>query len=542
MTDRTAADSFADPMGPAPLGTRFALRAAQIPDAIAVADDVGAVTFGELHRRADALSQVLLAAGAGPERTVAVRVGRRRELLVALLAVVRSGAAFVPLEPGHPVRRQRQIVQDSRALLAVTEQPGEPGADLGLPVVPVTSRPARDLPRIRPPVVHPAQTAYVIYTSGSTGAPKGVVVSHAALAHYLDWAARRYLGGGPAVVQTSPAFDLTVTGLFAPLLAGDAVRLVAGDGPAALLAALRERPCGLLKVTPSHLDALDALPAGPVDRPPVVRTLVVGGEALHLRQTLPWLADTEVVNEYGPTEATVGCCVHRTTTRDPERVPIGAPVPYASAAVLVDGRRPAGQGEPAELLVGGAGLARGYLGRPGLTAERFVPDPRAPGGRRYRTGDLVSRDRDGLLHFHGRVDRQLRIRGHRVEPGEVEAVLRSAPGVRDVAVCGLPTAGRLRLVAYLVAEPGVALDRAALRARVAERLPEYCVPGRMVTLPVLPRTGNGKVDHARLVGTPTAALLGALLDQLASLPEADALAIVAGTARPAVRSDGTAGG
>jgi len=457
---------------------------ARQPDAVAVEDDAGSLTYQGLCRHADRLAQALLDVGAGPEQTVAVRLPRTRDLVIALLAIVRTGAAFVPIDLAQPAHRQATILRDSRARALVTD---EPAAD---PPVPVLRPDVISAGRARPmPDVHPDHLAYVLYTSGSTGTPKGVAVSHRALVHYLDWAAEQYGAGGHALVQTSPAFDLTLTTLFTPLLGGGRIRLVGGDDIAAFSAALAGRTWALVKLTPAHLLALNALWA----QRPVhthVDVLVVGGEALHRRHLTPWPANapgTRVVNEYGPTETTVGCCVHEVGDGDPDAIPIGTPVPHASVAL----------GD--ELLIGGRSLARGYLGLPGPTAARFRPDPATTGGRRYHSGDVARRRPDGLLTYHGRRDRQLKIRGHRVEPGEVESVLRSCPAVRDAAVVGEAAPdGRIRLVGYVVTRDGTALDRPALRAYLAERLPEPMVPGRIVALRALPLTPNGKVDHARL--------------------------------------------
>jgi nonribosomal peptide synthetase protein BlmVI len=502
------------------LRARLAAQAIRTPDAIAAEDGRSALSYAQLHRRADALAHVLAARGAGGERSIAVRASRTVDLIIALVAVVRSGAAFVPVDPAQPSHRQRFIIRASQAGLLLSDTSDElPG---GPPVISIRGRPPAGARRVRLPAIHPEQAAYVLYTSGSTGTPKGVVVPQRAVLAYLDWAASRYHCPGPALVPTSPAVDLTLTALFVPLLCGGTVRLVPGEDLSALAGLLAQREWALLKLTPSHLAALEAgWAARPAGSPVTLGTLVAGGEALrrgHVQRWLDGARPTAVFNEYGPTEATVGCCVHRAAGGDPDELPIGTPVPHASVALLHGGQMVPGRGR-GELVVGGAALARGYLGQPALTADRFVPDPVAPGARRYRTGDLVSRDGSGLLHYHGRLDRQLKIRGHRVEPAEVESALRSAPGVSDAAVRGERVAGRTRLAGYLVPQAGTQLSLTALRCYLTGRLPDYLVPGRLVLLPALPLTAAGKVDYGRLGDARAAAAAASAVARLEALPD-----------------------
>lgn len=504
-----------NPARPPTVPGLIALQAHRVPDAVAVEDGRAALSYAELMRRSAGLAQVLLARGAGRERRIAVRLERSADLLVALLAVLRSGSAFVPVEPGHPPERQRAVLADSRSVLLL--QTDQLSTDIAgaLPVVGVRERPGGQVVPL--PQIHPEQAAYMLYTSGSTGTPKGVLVPHGALARYLAWAAAAYRCAGPAVVYTSPGFDLTLTALFGPLLAGGSVWITDDDMPA-LVRLLAARRWALLKATPSHLDVLNGLREADCGGSAQVGTLVIGGEALRRSHVEPWLAgdsSTAVFNEYGPTEAVVGCCVHRVGRGDRDAVPIGKPVPYATIA-LVNG----------ELLVGGPGLARGYPRLPGATARRFVPDPAGRGARRYRTGDRSAADAQGLLWYTGRIDRQLKIRGHRVEPGEVEAVLRSLPSVRDAAVLGEAVGDRRMLVGYVVAEGGRP-DLEAVRAGLAQRLPDYLVPGRLVALPALPLSGNGKVDHAKLA---PAGRIAAALARLDGLTEVEAEALLASEA------------
>ncbi|VVJ19160.1 Polyketide synthase modules and related proteins [Amycolatopsis camponoti] len=432
-------------------------------DDVAVSDDRMLLSHRELDVRANRLAHRLLGAGAGPETRVAVLLPRSADLLVALLAVLKTGAAYVPIDPGYPADRIAYMLEDAR------------------PVCVVEDADAAGFPDHAPEVaLDPEHPAYVIYTSGSTGRPKGVVVSHRAAANYLRWAVDAYPGlGGTAVLHSSVSFDLTVTTLFGPLLAGGRIRV------ADVLEA-EPVPCTFLKATPSHLPVLAGDP----------RDLVVGGEQLlgdvldRWRQAHP---GATVINEYGPTETTVGCMEYRVEPGDAVpagAVPIGHPIRNTRLYVLDAGLNPVPPGIPGELYIAGDGLARGYLDRPGLTASRFVACPFGPPGERmYRSGDRVTRRPDGELVYHGRADEQVKIRGHRIEPGEIEAALRAHPAVTDAAV--LARDGRL--IAYVVpdAEPD-------LREFLGRSLPDYMLPSAIVALDALPVTRNGKLDRAAL--------------------------------------------
>ncbi|HEX7242314.1 MAG TPA: amino acid adenylation domain-containing protein, partial [Longimicrobiaceae bacterium] len=351
--------------------------------------------------------------------------------------------------------------------------------------------------------------AYVIYTSGSTGRPKGAAIVHSGLANYLHWALQAYpvAAGRGAPVHSSVAFDLTVTGLFPPLLAGRAVHLLPEDGgPEALGTLLRaERDLSLVKLTPAHLELLSHQ-VPPDDAGGRTRAFVVGGENLSAETLAFWqdfAPDTLLVNEYGPTETVVGCCVHTVPRgrRTEGVVPIGRPIWNTQLYVLDRRLQPVPVGVPGELYIGGAGLARGYLHRPDLTAERFVPHPfsTAPGARLYRTGDLARYLPGGELVCLGRVDDQVKVRGYRIELGEVEAVLLHSPEVREaVATVREDRPGEKRLVAYVVPRPGENPTVESLRRSMQARVPDYMVPAAFVLLPSLPLTRNGKVDRAAL--------------------------------------------
>ena len=462
----------------------FEAQVARTPDAVAAVSDGTTLTYDELNRRANRLARHLEALGAGPEKAVAVVLPRRVDTLVVLLAVLKAGAAYLPIDPANPAARVDSLASDAGAHLVVTESllagwaPALAAYADGDPGVPV----------------HPRQAAYLIYTSGSTGRPKGVVVEHAALAAYLSRAAELYpAASGEALVHSSLAFDMPVTTLFAPLISGGRVRF--GD-----LDEHTDRP-DLLKVTPSHLKLLETLP----DRTSDARNLVIGGEALDGELLQRWRdrhPDAVVVNEYGPTEATVGCVVHVITPGDhlaSGPVPIGRPVAGARVYVLDGYLRPVPDGVWGELYLAGPQLARGYAGRAGQGAERFVADPFGPAGSRmYRVGDRARWGHAGVLEFAGRVDDQVKIRGYRVEPGEIEAALTALDEVTAAAVIAREDRpGDLRLVAYVVpaARP---LRVEVVRTALADSLPAYLVPSAFVELDGIPLTANGKLDRGAL--------------------------------------------
>ncbi|MFI1016455.1 amino acid adenylation domain-containing protein [Streptomyces sp. NPDC020965] len=480
--------------------------------AAVIGTDGTALSYAELAGRADRLAAHLRGHGVGPDVRVGILLTHRVELIVAILGVLRAGGAYVPLDPDHPAARREYVLADSGAELVLTEEALVAGLGTGFtgrtvlldtdwPLIAAT--PAVPLPRPLPDTL-----AYLIHTSGSTGTPKGVMVTHRGLANYLDWAVRRYrvTGGGTVPLLGSVAFDLSVTNLLVPLAGGAAVRLLPGDAPVDALAELLRGPdrFDLVKITPAHLELLRARLAdgGRIDS---VGTFVVGGEELRADSVRAWrelTPDAVIINEYGPTETVVGCVVADAGTPAPgaTRVPIGRPIADTRVYVLDGFGNPVAHGVVGELYIAGAGVARGYLGRPGLTAERFVPDPYSTvGGRLYRTGDLVRRRDDGELEFLGRADGQVKILGYRIEPGEVEAALCAHPGVAEaVVVAREDTPGDRRLVGYVVPAPDTEPNPAELRRFVGERLPAYLVPAAVLVLDELPVTSGGKTDHRRL--------------------------------------------
>ncbi|MGW0425117.1 amino acid adenylation domain-containing protein, partial [Streptomyces sp. NPDC003015] len=508
----------ARPQREATLPELFEEQVTRTPGRAALSAGGTTVSYAELNARANRLAHLLAECGAGPEQVVLISLPPSVEMGVAVLAVLKTGAAYLPVDPAYPADRVAVMLEDADPACALTSASvpedlfPETLARLVLDDPEVACRlaeyPQHDLTdedRTQP--LSPWNAAYVIYTSGSTGRPKGVLVEHQPVINYLEVSAELYPGvAGDALVHSPLSFDLTVTGLFAPLLNGGCVHLadleelhergLAGEVP-------RELPqMTFLKATPSHLPLITGLP--PVCVPQ--GELVLGGESLTgraVRALLEAHPGARVLNEYGPTETIVGC-----TTWDASGaegladgvLTIGRPFPNTRMLVLDQFLQPVPVGVPGELYVSGVQLARGYLSRPGLTASRFVANPfEGPGERMYRTGDVVRWNRHGELEFISRVDDQVKIRGFRVELGEVEAALARHPAVAEaVAVVREDRPGDRRLVAYLVTEHRSAPGDAELREHLLASLPDYMVPAAFVRLDAVPLTGNGKLDRKAL--------------------------------------------
>ncbi len=501
---------------PSTLHALFEAQVRRSPGALALSCAGEVLTYGELNARANRLAHHLLWLGVEPEVGVGLCADRSIGMVVGLLGILKSGGAYVPLDPTYPRERLAFLMEDAGVQVVI-------GPERSLARVPVPAEGiAINLDHLdgdfaRYPDTDPQSLAvadniaYVIYTSGSTGRPKGVLVTHGSAARYVLWTAAAYAVDRHAgsCVHTSLAFDLTVTSLLTPLLAGVPVHLVPDEADLDGLArAVEATGYGFLKLTPAHLELLRSESAAFAAADPL--TLVVGGEALHGAALRDWPPTARIVNEYGPTEATVGCsafAVAASAVREGP-VPIGRPVAGARLYVLSEAMRATPIGAPGELWIGGSGLARGYLSRPDLTAERFVPDPFEPGARLYRTGDRARWRADGELEFLGRLDEQVKVRGFRIEPGEVEAALASLPGVESAVVLARPAQegdGQKRLVAWVVGPAGQgALGGEGLRRQLLERLPEHMVPAVIVPLDALPLTANGKVDRKALPEPGTA--------------------------------------
>ncbi|WP_345649087.1 amino acid adenylation domain-containing protein [Streptomyces tremellae] len=502
-------NATAEPVSRASLADLFAAQAAATPDAIAVTCGKDEVTYADLDARARRLAADLVAHGVGPEKVVGVHLDRSVELVVALLAALRAGGAFVPLEPAWPRQRIAEVVRTSAPTAVVTREPAEFAGSGAAAVEPPTSGADADggYPAEAPglPRLGPDSLAYIMYTSGSTGTPKGAMIRHGAIANRLLWQ-RGLLDFGPgdaALFKAPLGFDISVNEIFLPLVTG-ATLVVCPPGDehdaealARLVATRRVTFCYL---TSSLLDVM--LGTEHAAGLACLRHVWCGGEVLtpELFARFRAALDATLYHGYGPAEATIGVS-HEVYGPGHERgaVTIGRANPNTLIHLLDAQLRPVSLGVPGEIYLGGLPLARGYVGDPGRTAERFVADPfSADGSRLYRTGDLGRRRPDGTLEFLGRIDNQVKIRGMRVEPEEVEAALSGHPAVRSAAVVARSDGGTKRLAAYHVAADGAELTEEALRGWLGERLPAHMVPASFTALTAMPLLPSGKVDRARL--------------------------------------------
>ncbi|HKX28592.1 MAG TPA: amino acid adenylation domain-containing protein [Blastocatellia bacterium] len=481
------------------------------PDAIAVNYQDQFLSYRELNFRSNQLGHYLRRLGVGPEVIVAVCMKRCAEMPMALLGILKAGGIYLPMDPGYPIERLGLMLDDAGVSVIITHEQ----ARASLPAVWVQTigldqeweELSRGAGTEVPAEVAAAGAAYVIYTSGSTGRPKGVVITHGGLANYLKWAAEEYriAAGEGAPVQSSIGFDLTVTSVYGPLVCGKRVQLLPEEAGLEALAAdlSREWAYSLIKITPAHLDVLAEQMK---DREVAGRAgvLVIGGEELRDEGLASWRArapGTRLINEYGPTETVVGCCAYEVKEpgNEGEAAPIGKPITNTRMYVLDGEQEPLPIGARGELYISGAGVARGYLGAPELTAERFRPDPFGSSGgeRMYRTGDEGRYLPDGNLTYLGRGDRQVKVRGYRIELGEIEAALRTHPDVKQsVVMVNEDGPGRKRLVGYVVS--GGRATAAELKHHLRERIPDYMVPEAVLFLDEMPVTANGKIDRKRL--------------------------------------------
>jgi amino acid adenylation domain-containing protein len=487
----------------------FEEQARSAPEAIAVVSPGAELTFAELSARADCWARVLRSHGIGRDSIVGLRTERTPELVIGMLAILKAGGAYLPLDRSLPQARSQFMLDDAAVDVVLTTRRLRDELEHGARTVLCLDEPPE--PRATPEDpgrdADAESLAYVIYTSGSTGTPKGVLVHHRGVVNYLSWAIAYYAAteGTGSPVHSPIAFDLTVTSLIAPLLGGRPVHLLDERlGVDALAEALRgAHDFTLVKLTPSHLELL----RHQLDETEVAgraRAFVIGGENLQGPGLGYWqrhAPGTRLINEYGPTETVVGCCVYEVPAGRPlpGSVPIGRPIANTRLYVLDPQMELLPIGIAGELYIGGDGVARGYLNRPDLTDERFVPDPFVGHGRLYRTGDRVRYLPDGNLEFLGRLDGQVKVRGYRIELGEIESTLASHPAVAEAAatVWHDPVTGP-HLAGYMTLNGTVEPAADELRAWCARLLPDYMVPATIQRIPTLPLTGNGKVDRAAL--------------------------------------------
>jgi len=494
----------------------FEQQAIETCDAVAVTDGDRQLTYGELNRRADCLAIQLRArldaAGVGSGGMIGLCMARSTEMIIAILGILKAGAAYVPIDPDAPANRIRFILADARVSILLTQN--------GVLDIPTENLPPTHLienasssfdgegSNLRVPLT-PDAPAYVIYTSGSTGEPKGAIVSHGNVMRLFS-ATRPWFGFGAADVWTlfhSCAFDFSVWEIFGALLHGGRLVVVpylVSRSPDEFYQLLSRERVTVLNQTPSAFRQLMPVD-GAAPRPLSLRLVIFGGEALHPAMLRPWFdrhgdRRPQLVNMYGISETTVHVTYRPLSAADTEQPcsPIGVPIPDLRLLILDEQREPVPPGIPGELYVGGAGVAQGYLRREALTQERFIADPYRPGERLYRTGDRVRRRADGELEYLGRLDSQVKIRGHRIETDEIAATLRRHPTIRDAAARVHELDGDARLVAYCVPQPGIEPEVDALKRHLQQFLPAYMMPAHFLTLRALPLTVNGKLDQREL--------------------------------------------
>jgi len=489
----------------------FEEQVVRTPDAQAVAYLDQSLSYRELNHRSNQVAHYLRAKGIGPETLVGICMERAPEMIIALLGILKAGAAYLPLDASYPSERLAYMLDDAKAPVVLTqrrllEKLG--GADGRLLAVDDHWSAIAGHNATNPKSgVKPENLAYVIYTSGSTGKPKGVMIHHLGLANYLCWAScfyRMWEGQG-SLVHSPIGFDLTITTLFGPLLVGQRVVLLPeGIGIDELVAALRSgKDYSVVKITPTHLEALAHM-LSDGDLAGRVRVLVIGGEMLRWEHIAAWRKHapaTRLINEYGPTETVVGCCIYEAGDRiDAGSVPIGVAIDNMQMHILDGDWKPVAAGDTGEIYIGGVGVARGYLNQPETTQAKFLTLALngAPPARVYKTGDLARALPDGALEYLGRTDHQVKIRGYRIELGEIEVALAQHPAVRDCVVLAREERGEKRLVGYVIGHGGKAPGPDELRGFLHERLPVYMVPAAFVALDAFPLTVNGKIDRDAL--------------------------------------------
>ena len=488
----------------------FEQQARQAPEAEAVVYRDERLNYRRLDERANQVAHFLRASCVGPETLVGICMERSPEMMAALLGILKAGGAYLPLDASYPADRLAYMTEDANAPVILTQQRLVDKISAAGKVVAVDEQWPEIAKHSTDSIdsgVKQENLAYVIYTSGSTGKPKGVMIHHLGLANYLLWASRFYRmwEGAGSLVHSPIGFDLTITTLFGPLIVGQRVTLLPeGLALDELAAALRSgNDFSVVKITPTHLEALGhMLPKD--DLAGRVRVLVIGGEMLRWEHIERWRRHapaTRLINEYGPTETVVGCCIYEARDRVAAgSVPIGVAIDNMQVHVLDADLRPVKPGAAGEIYIGGVGVARGYLNQPETTAAKFVSVALGGGAPSclYKTGDLARALPDGNLEYLSRTDHQVKIRGYRIELGEIEVTLARHPTVRDCVVLAREDGGDKRLVAYVVGWKNRVPAADELRTHLHQQLPEYMVPAAFVTLTAFPLTVNGKIDRDAL--------------------------------------------
>ncbi|OIK22018.1 non-ribosomal peptide synthase/polyketide synthase [Bacillus amyloliquefaciens] len=492
------------PFPQTPVYQLFEEQSQRTPDQAAVIDKDRQLTYGELNKRANQLARTLRAKGVQADHPVAVISRNSIESVVGILAVLKSGGAYVPIDPEYPQDRIRYMLDDSQAEIIlmqrdVREQLSCEGVTVLLDDKSSYHQDDSDLE----PLSDVSHLAYVIYTSGSTGRPKGVLIEHRGLANYIWWAKEVYVKGEKTnfPLYSSISFDLTVTSIFTPLVTGNTIIVYDGEDKTALLASIVQDPrVDIIKLTPAHLQVLKEMN---IADKTAVRRMIVGGENLSTRlaQSIheQFEGRIEICNEYGPTETVVGCMIYRyDAVKDRrESVPIGTAAANMSIYVLDENRKPVPIGVPGEIYISGAGVARGYLNRPELTAEKFVDDPFEPGAKMYKTGDLAKWLADGNIEYAGRIDEQVKIRGYRIELGEIEAALHQEEAIKEAVVTAREDVhGFKQLCAYYVSCGQITVSK--LRKQLSQSLASYMIPAYFIEMDEMPLTSNGKINKKGL--------------------------------------------
>ncbi|MBL1266132.1 amino acid adenylation domain-containing protein, partial [Candidatus Methylomicrobium oryzae] len=482
--------------------------AAAQPEATALLCGDRTLSYAELERRSNRLARYLIERGIGPEVPVGIAMERSFDLVVGLLAIVKAGGAYLPLDPDYPADRLAYMIADAGIGLVLSHGAViETFRPLCTPQCVAYDLDTLDLsgqPDTAPEVaLHPAHPVYLIYTSGSTGKPKGATNTHEALANRLHWMQAAYpLGPHDTVLQKTPfSFDVSVWEFLWPLLTGARLAIaLPGEhrDPRALAGTMQRQQVTTLHFVPSMLAEFVSQPNLPAF--PALKRIICSGEALPAdlqQRVFDRLPGVELNNLYGPTEAAIDV-THWTCRSDGSlSVPIGEAIGNIQIHILDRDLNPQPEGVTGELYIGGIGLARGYHRRPALTADRFLPDPFGRGGRLYRTGDLARRRPDGIIDYLGRIDHQVKLRGLRIELGEIETALLGRPGIDEAAVLLKEAAGGPRLIAYLAADAQAESD-ADLHQALRRQLPDYLVPSALIRLDSLPKTANGKLDRKAL--------------------------------------------